>query len=40
LAAAGHAPDRYTQAKTALIQEFVDRARTARGLPVVPVWEE
>lgn len=23
-----------------LIQEFVDAARNARGLPLVPVWEE
>ena len=32
--------DSYTRAKTALIQEIVDRARTERGLPVVEVWEE
>ena len=32
-------PD-YTQAKTELIQELTDRARAARGLPSVPVWEE
>lgn len=32
-------PD-YTQAKTELIQEITDRARAARGLPSVPVWEE
>jgi GrpB-like predicted nucleotidyltransferase (UPF0157 family) len=32
--------DSYTRAKTALIQEIVDRARAARGLPLVAVWEE
>jgi GrpB-like predicted nucleotidyltransferase (UPF0157 family) len=30
----------YTRAKTALIQELVDAARAARGLPSEPVWEE
>jgi len=30
----------YTRAKTELIQELTDRARAARGLPPVPVWEE
>jgi hypothetical protein len=30
----------YTRAKTSLIQELTDRARLARGLPSVPVWEE
>lgn len=30
----------YTRAKTDLIQELTDRARAARGLPAVPVWEE
>ena len=30
----------YTRAKTELIQELTDRARAARGLPSVPVWEE
>ena len=30
----------YTKAKTELIQELTDRARAARGLPSVPVWEE
>jgi GrpB-like predicted nucleotidyltransferase (UPF0157 family) len=30
----------YTRAKTSLIQELVDAARAARGLPPVPVWEE
>jgi GrpB-like predicted nucleotidyltransferase (UPF0157 family) len=29
----------YTRAKTDLIQELVDAARAARGLPSVPVWE-
>jgi len=33
-------PDGYTRAKTAFIQEVVDRARRAAGLPPVPVWEE
>ncbi|MEV4532467.1 GrpB family protein [Asanoa sp. NPDC049518] len=32
--------DAYTRAKTALIQRMVDTARTARGLPLVSVWEE
>jgi GrpB-like predicted nucleotidyltransferase (UPF0157 family) len=32
--------DAYTRAKTGLIQEIVDRARTERGLPLVGVWEE
>jgi GrpB-like predicted nucleotidyltransferase (UPF0157 family) len=32
--------DAYTRAKTALIQELVDAARDALGLPRVPVWEE
>lgn len=31
--------DDYTKAKTALIQEMVDAARTERGLPLTPVWE-
>ena len=30
----------YTKAKTALIQEIVDRARTELGLPPEPVWEK
>jgi GrpB-like predicted nucleotidyltransferase (UPF0157 family) len=30
----------YTRAKTAVIQEIVDAARAARGLPSVVVWEE
>ena len=38
--AAGHGdPAGYTRAKTELIQELTDRARAARGLPPVPVWE-
>ena len=40
LAAAGHGGDEYTRAKTALIQRMVDDARTRRGLPLVPVWED
>lgn len=32
-------PAEYTRAKTALIQVLTDRARAARGLPSVPVWE-
>jgi GrpB-like predicted nucleotidyltransferase (UPF0157 family) len=32
--------DAYTRAKTELIQELVDAARAARGLPSVCVWEE
>jgi GrpB-like predicted nucleotidyltransferase (UPF0157 family) len=36
-----HGPgDAYTRGKTSLIQEMTDRARAARGLPSVPVWEE
>jgi GrpB-like predicted nucleotidyltransferase (UPF0157 family) len=31
--------DAYTRGKTALIQELVDAARAARGLPAEPVWE-
>jgi GrpB-like predicted nucleotidyltransferase (UPF0157 family) len=30
----------YTRAKTDLIQELTDRARVARGLPSVQVWED
>lgn len=30
----------YTQRKTAIVQEIVDRARTARGLPLVDVWDK
>ncbi len=39
LAAAGGGPDAYTRGKTALVQELMDRARIARGLPIVDVWE-
>ncbi|WP_181765690.1 GrpB family protein [Streptomyces albidus (ex Kaewkla and Franco 2022)] len=30
----------YTKRKTELIQRVVDHERAARGLPLVPVWEE
>ncbi|GAA1031186.1 hypothetical protein GCM10009557_25700 [Virgisporangium ochraceum] len=40
LAARGITGDAYTRAKTALIQEMMDVARTRRGLEPVPVWEE
>ncbi|SDM98753.1 GrpB family protein [Allokutzneria albata] len=30
----------YTKAKTELIQELVDAARLARGMPKVPVWAD
>ncbi|GAA4605599.1 CehA/McbA family metallohydrolase [Actinoplanes octamycinicus] len=40
LAAGGIAPGEYARAKTGLIQELTDRARAARGLPPVPVWEK
>ncbi|SCK59195.1 GrpB family protein [Streptomyces sp. WMMB 322] len=30
----------YTKRKTELIQRVVDQERAARGLPLVPVWEE
>ena len=39
LAGGGMTGDEYTRAKTDLIQELTDRARAARGLPPVPVWE-
>jgi len=32
--------DDYTRGKTPLVQELTDRARAARGLPPVLVWEE
>ncbi len=37
-----YADDRagYTRAKTQFVQDVVDRARDARGLPRVDVWEE
>lgn len=38
--AADHDADGYTRAKTELVQELVDRARTDRGLPLVSVWED
>lgn len=31
--------EEYTRAKTAFIQKVVDRARAARALPPVPVWD-
>ncbi|TDD99086.1 GrpB family protein [Jiangella asiatica] len=40
LAAETHDSDSYTRAKTALVQELVDAARTARGLSLECVWEE
>ncbi|MFC4066606.1 GrpB family protein [Actinoplanes subglobosus] len=40
VADAGTHPADYARAKTALIQELTDRARAARGLPSVPVWEK
>ena len=40
IAAAGTVPGRYTEAKTALVQELTDRARRERGLPPGPVWEK
>ncbi|MEU7154640.1 GrpB family protein [Streptomyces sp. NPDC045456] len=39
LAATGASAETYTQAKTELIQELIDRARADRGLPAVSVWE-
>ncbi|MFD6443801.1 GrpB family protein [Promicromonospora sp. NPDC060204] len=36
--AATSMPD-YTARKTAVVQDIVDRARAARGLPLVDVWE-
>lgn len=40
LASTGLPGEEYGRAKTELIQRLVDRARDARGLPRVPVWEE
>jgi GrpB-like predicted nucleotidyltransferase (UPF0157 family) len=37
---AGLDGDTYTRRKTDLIQRLVDAARTARGLPLVDVWED
>lgn len=40
-AAADAIPGReYTARKTAIVQEIVDRARTALGLPLVDVWDK
>ncbi|MBL7259461.1 GrpB family protein [Paractinoplanes lichenicola] len=39
LAATAPDGDAYTEGKTALIQQIMDRARAARGLPPVDVWE-
>jgi len=33
-------PAHYTERKTAVVQEIVDRARAARGLPSVDVWDK
>ncbi|MFC0434776.1 GrpB family protein [Kutzneria buriramensis] len=38
--AAQHDSAAYTRAKTPFVQEIVDAARAARGLPSVPVWED
>lgn len=35
-----HDPSGYTQAKTAIIQEVVNRARAKRGLPPIDVWSD
>lgn len=40
LATSSKDEEAYTRAKADLIQELVDDARTYRGLPLVPVWEE
>jgi len=40
LAATGLDPEAYTRAKTNLIQELTDRARSRLGMPLVPVWED
>lgn len=40
IVAAGTHPGDYAAAKTALIQELTDRARTILGLPLVDVWEK
>lgn len=39
IVARGSAYAEYTEAKTDLVQRLVDRARDARGLPRVAVWE-
>jgi GrpB-like predicted nucleotidyltransferase (UPF0157 family) len=40
VAAAAHGTSTYNAAKTPVIQEIVDRARAARGLPSVPVYDK
>lgn len=40
VAAAARGRSTYNAAKTPLIQEIVDRARAARGLPSVPVYDK
>lgn len=40
VAAAAHGQSTYNAAKTPAIQEIVDRARAARGLPSVPVYDK
>ncbi|MFC8348265.1 GrpB family protein [Streptomyces sp. NPDC057280] len=40
IVAAGTGPGEYARAKTALVQELTDRARSQLGLPPVPVWEK
>lgn len=40
IVAAGTDPADYAAAKTELIQELTDRARTELGLPLVDVWEK
>lgn len=40
VAAAAHGRSTYNDAKTPVIQEIVDRARAARGLPSVPVYDK
>jgi GrpB-like predicted nucleotidyltransferase (UPF0157 family) len=37
-AASGVHSGDYARARTALVQELIDRARAARGPPSVPVW--
>lgn len=40
IVAAGTGPGEYARAKTALVRELTDRARSQLGLPPVPVWEK
>jgi GrpB-like predicted nucleotidyltransferase (UPF0157 family) len=40
IVASGRTGDAYTRARTAFVQEIVDAARAARGLPAEPVWED